>query len=389
MYEIYLKRNEEKRILGGHSWVYANEVSKIEGKDKNGALASVFSFDGKFIGKGFINHFSKILVRIISRIEDEEIDEEFFVRKIRQANDYRLSLGYKNSYRAVFAEADGLPAFIVDKYGDILSVQFLSLGMDIRKETLVNALVKVFSPRGIYERSDVSVREKENLPLVKGKLYGDFDTVTEIEENGLRMLVDVENGQKTGYYLDQKSNRYAIRRYAKGKTVLDCFCNCGGFSLNAAAAGATRVTALDISERALDDVKKNCELNGIENVETVCGDVFKLIREYKKQNAQFDLVILDPPAFCKSLAEVKDAYKGYKDLNVGGLRLVKSGGFLVTCSCSHYMTAPLFEKMLTEAAESSGRTVRTVEVASQGADHPALLSAEETSYLKFHILNVI
>lgn len=388
-YQVYLKKREEQRIRAGHAWVYANEVARIEGKGKNGDLASVYDFNGNFLGKGYINHLSKILVRIFIR-DDSQPDKEFFKARIAAANDYRLRLGYTDCYRMVFAEADDLPALIVDKYHDLLCIQVLSLGMEKNKALIVEALVELFAPRGIYERSDVAVREKEGLPLVKGPLYGDFAPRVVIEENGLKMIADLENGQKTGYFLDQKENRFAVRRYAAGATVLDCFCNVGGFSLNAAAAGAKEVTALDISEKALADVRENARLNGLDGViRTECGDVFAVLRDYRNAGRTFDTVILDPPAFCKSASDVPDAYRGYKDINLLGMKLVRSGGFLITASCSHYMTSTLFEKMLREAARESGRTVRTVEVKSQAPDHPALLAAEETTYLKFYVLQVI
>ena len=385
-YEIFLKKGEEKRIVAGHSWVYANEVARIEGKDKNGALATVRAFDGRYIGKGYINHASKILVRIFLRGNEEESEELLFSR-IRRANDHRRALGYENCYRAVFAEADDLPALIVDKYGDYLCVQLLSLGVYLRKAQIVNALVRVFSPKGIYERSDVSVRKKEGLAEETGILYGEVPERVEIEENGLRMLVSLQKGQKTGYFLDQKENRFAVRRYARGD-VLDCFCNSGGFSLNAALS-ADCVTALDISEFALENVRENAALNGISNIRTQCGDVFEVLRAYKAEGRKFDCIVLDPPAFCKSADEVKDAYRGYKDLNLLAMKLVRPGGYLVTCSCSHYMTFPLFEKMLVEAARNSGRRVQSVETKTQAPDHPSLLCAEETQYLKFFVLHVI
>lgn len=385
-YDVYLKKGEEKRIIAGHSWVYANEVFKIEGKDKNGALASVYSFDGRFIGKGYINHASKILMRVFIR-GNETDDEAFYFERLKTANDYRIKLGYKNCYRAVFAESDNLPALIVDKYGDYLVIQCLSLGIDLRKKLICDCLVKLFNPKGIYERSDVSVRRKEGLAEIKQVLYGAVPDYCEIEENGIKMLVDVINGQKTGYFLDQKENRFAARKYCYGE-VLDCFCNSGGFSLNAATV-ADKVTACDISELALKNVRDNAKLNGFKNVETLCGDVFEVLRGFRKNKRQFDTVILDPPAFCKTADEVKDAYRGYKDINISAMKIVKSGGFLITCSCSHYMTTTLFEKMLIEAARESGRTVRYVEMKTQAPDHPALLSAEETQYLKFFVLQVI
>lgn len=385
-YEVYLKKGEEKRIIAGHSWVYANEVAKIEGKDKNGALASVFAHDGRFIGKGYINHASKILVRVFIRNNGTD-SEEFYLERLKAANDYRLKLGYKNCYRMVFAESDNIPALIIDKYGDILVMQCLSLGIDLRKKLICDCLVKLFSPKGIFERSDVSVRKKEGLAEIKQTLYGEVPDYCEIEENGVKMLVDVKNGQKTGYFLDQKENRFTARRYAKGE-VLDCFCNSGGFSLNAATV-AESVIACDISELALQNVRDNAKLNGLKNIQTLQGDVFEVLRTFRKEKRQFDTVILDPPAFCKTADEVKDAYRGYKDINLTAMKIVKSGGFLITCSCSHYMTANLFEKMLTEAAKESGRIVRCVETKTQAPDHPSLLSADETQYLKFIVLQVI
>ena len=386
-YTVYLKKNEEKRLLSGHSWVYANEVQKIEGKDKNGALVTVCAFDGRYIGKGYINHASKILVRIFIR-NDQTDEGDFYYDRIQEAWEQRKKLGYENCCRVVFGEADNLPALIIDKYADVLVIQCLSLGIHQRKKTIVEALVRLFAPRGIFERSDVAVRSKEGLPLEKGVLYGEIPDEVIIEENGLKMSVDVKNGQKTGYFLDQKENRYALRRYAKDGRVLDCFCNSGGFSLNAALT-AKEVTAVDVSEFALQNVRKNAELNQIMNIKTEQADVFELLRKKRAEGEKYDLVVLDPPAFCKSASEVKDACRGYKDINVQGIKLVKKGGFLATCSCSHYMTLPLFEKMLSEAAKESGRRVRVIEMRTQAPDHPALLNEEETQYLKFFVLQVL
>lgn len=386
-YTVYLKKNEEKRLIAGHSWVFANEVGKIEGKDKNGSLATVCSYDGRFIGKGYINHASKILVRIFIR-NDESDEGDFYYERIKEAWEQRKRLGYENCCRVVFGEADNLPALIVDKYADILVIQCLSLGIHQRKKQIVADMVRLFQPKGIYERSDVAVRSKEGLPLEKGVLYGEVPDEVVIEENGLKMSVDVKNGQKTGYFLDQKENRFSLRRYAKDGRVLDCFCNSGGFSLNAALTAA-QVTAVDVSEFALANVRKNADLNGITNITTEQADVFELLREKRKAGEKYDLVVLDPPAFCKSAGEVKDAYRGYKDINVLGIKLVKKGGYLATCSCSHYMTLPLFERMLSEAAKESGRRVRVLEMRTQASDHPALLNEEETQYLKFFILQVL
>jgi 23S rRNA (cytosine1962-C5)-methyltransferase len=389
-YTVYLKKNEERRILQGHSWVFANEVSKIDGKDSNGSLATVCDINGKFIGKGYINHLSKILVRIFIRNNNDEPTKEYYKENIKKANDYRVKLGYSDCYRMVYAEADNLPALIIDKYHDIFCIQFLSLGIELNKELIIESLIELYNPKGIYERSDVAVREKEGLPLSKGIIYGEFDTRVIVEENGLKMCVDLEKGQKTGYFLDQKENRYALRRYCKDSTVLDCFCNSGGFSLNALAGGAKSVTALDISLQALNDVKENAMLNNFsDKVTTVSGDVFEVLRNFRKENTTFDVIVLDPPAFCKSASEIKNAYKGYKDINILAMKLINKGGFLVTSSCSHYMTFPLFEKMLIESAKESGKTVRSVEIRTQACDHPSLLAAEETLYLKFFVLQII
>ena len=388
MYSVYLKKGEEKRIIAGHSWVFANEVAKIEGKDKNGSLASVFTYDGKFVGKGYINHLSKILVRIFIRDENQVDDKAFYLDRLRKSNDFRVNLGFDNCYRMVFAEADNLPALIIDKYDEYLSVQFLSLGIDKVKNLIVECLVDLFAPKGIYERSDVAVRIKEGLTETKGVLYGEVPDRIIVTENGLKMAVDVKNGQKTGYFLDQKENRYASRRYAKGGDVLDCFCNSGGFSINCSTV-AKSVIAVDVSQLALDNVNENAKLNGINNITTLQGDVFEVLRTFKKENKQFDLVILDPPAFCKSASEAKDAYRGYKDINTLGMKLVRSGGFLISASCSHYMTLPNFQKMLADSARESGRIVRQVEFKTQSPDHPSLVSADETNYLKFFVLQVI
>ena len=381
---VYLKKGEEKRILAGSPFVYANEVARLEGKDKNGCLATVRAIDGRFLGRGYLNHASKILVRLFLR--DEEDGEELFYARIHAANAFRRSLGYENCYRAVFGEADGLPALIVDKYADYLSVQILSLGMYLRKKELVSALVREFSPKGIYERSDVAVRKKEGLPEETGLLYGDVPDEVEIIENGLKMAVDLKRGQKTGYFLDQKENRLAVRRYATGD-VLDCFCNSGGFSLNAATA-ADSVTAVDVSPLALATVNRNAERNGFSNIRTVCGDAFEVLHTFRAEGRTFDLVILDPPAFCKSAAEAKDACRGYSDINFSGVKLVKKGGFLVTCSCSHYVPLPLFEKTVSEAILRAGRRAQCVESRSQAPDHPVLFGADETRYLKCLILRV-
>ena len=349
-YEVILKKNEEKNLFSGYGFVYANEVYRIEGKDKNGSLATVRSFDGKFIGKGYINHLSKILVRIF--IYNEKDDEKtVFLSRIKEAKKLRETSIEDDCYRAVFGEADLLPGLIVDKYADVLSVQFLTLGTDIRKDMIVDCLKEVFSPRSIIERSDVSVRKKEGLEEKKGVIFGEDIASVTVCENGLKLSVDLIDGQKTGYFLDQKKNRFAIRKYAKDKTVLDCFCNAGGFALNAAAAGAKEVFALDISRTALSEVEKNAKLNGINNVRTIEGDVFEKLREFKAGKRKFDLIVLDPPAFCKDASQVRSALKGYKDINVLALKLLNCGGILVSSSCSHFVSENQFRAMLKECAK--------------------------------------
>jgi len=391
-YKVTLKKHEEKRILDGHPWVFANETLSVEplGESKNGELADVYAHDGRFLGRGYINHLSKILVRIFVHDKQTVPDTAFFAERIASANSYRLRLGCGDSYRAVFAEADDLPGLIVDKYGDLLSIQLLTLGAELHREEIIKALVSVFSPRGIYERSDVEVRKKEGLELRTGPVFGEFEPRTVIEENGIKLIADLENGQKTGYFLDQRENRLAMRRYCRGGDVLDCFCNAGGFALNAAAGGARSVIAADISAKALADVSEAVRLNGFEKiVKTECCDVFEYLRECRREGKTFDTIILDPPAFCKSASEVQSAIRGYRDINIQGLKLVRSGGFLISSSCTHFVTAQMFEKMLKEAAAASGRRVSVAEIRTQAPDHPAYFGADETTYLKFYVLHVI
>ncbi len=389
MYVLTLKKNEEKRIVAGHPWVYANEVLKIEGKDVQGSIAKVCAFDGRFIGYGYINHLSKIIVRILS-YRDEVIDEAFFYDRIFAANKMRTELGYDDNYRVVFGENDLLPGLVVDKYGDYLSVQFLTLGMEVRKKMIVDILVKIFAPKGIYERSDSPVREKEGLPLFKGPIYGDFDPVVTIEENGIKMLVDLENGQKTGYFLDQKENRANLAEYVKGKTVLDCFSNVGGFALNAAKNGASSVLAVDISQIAVDSIAENAKLNGFENViQTCCADVFEKLRDFRHEGRKFDVVVLDPPAFTKSKDTVKEGYKGYKDINIQALKIVNKGGFLITCSCSQHLTINMFLDMIKESVAQSGVRAKMIEFRTQSRDHGTLVGLDEGLYLKVAVLYVL
>lgn len=388
MYTVVLKKNQEKKILNGYPWIFANEVSEIIGKDKQGSVAKVLAFDGRFVCVGFINHLSKILVRVAS-LSDEPIDRDFFEKKINAANDYRKKLNYDDNYRVVFSESDYLSGLIVDKYGEYLSVQFLSLAMDIRKDVLIDILTDIFKPKGIYERSDVPVRLKEGLTEKKGWLYGEGDTKVKIVENGLNIYVDLENGQKTGYFLDQKENRDNLKYYVKGKTVLDCFCNVGGFSLCAAKYGAKEILSVDTSEIALDYVRQNAKLNGFENITTVQADVFTVLREYRKEKRKFGVVVLDPPAFTKSADTLKSAINGYKDINIQGLKLVEKGGFLITCSCSQHLSVQGFLNMVSESVFESGVRAKLVDFRTQARDHATLFGTEQSLYLKTAVLYVI
>ncbi|MDD3171872.1 MAG: class I SAM-dependent rRNA methyltransferase [Bacilli bacterium] len=388
MYKLTLKKGEEKRILAGHPWVYANEVQKIEGHDIQGSIARVEAYDGRFIGYGYINHASKIIVRILTR-DETPIDRSLFYNRIKESNDYRLSLGYSDNYRVVFGESDLLPALIVDKYGDYLSVQFLALGMEVRKQMIIDILVEIFQPKGIYERSDVGVREKEGLPLFKGPIYGNFNPQVEIVENGLKMIVDLENGQKTGYFLDQKENRDNLKYYVKQKEVLDCFCNVGGFSLCASKYGAKSVTAVDISELAIESVELHAKMNNFTNIETITADVFEQLRNFKRDKKMFDVIILDPPAFTKSKDTVKAGYRGYMDINIAALKLLRKNGYLITCSCSQHLTLNLFLDMIKDSVVEAKVTARMIELRGQGKDHATLVGADEALYLKVAVLQII
>ena len=387
MYTVTLKRNEEKKVMNGYPWIFANEVQKIEGKDKQGSVAEVKAFDGRYVGKGFINHHSKIIVRMLTT-KSEEINKDFFEERIKIADEGRRELGYNDNYRVVFGESDNLPGLIVDKYGDKLSVQFLSLGMEVVKNDVIDILVKRFAPSTIYERSDVAIREKEGLPLKKGVIYGKNETQSIIVENGLKLIVDLENGQKTGYFLDQKENRDDLKFYVKDKTVLDCFCNEGGFSLCAKKYGAKEVTAIDISKTAIELVEKNARLNALE-INTRVADVFEALREYRKSGEKFGVIVLDPPAFTKTADTVKAGYKGYKDINANALKPVEKGGYLVTCSCSQHLTLPLFLQMIKESVFESGVRAKLVELRTQGKDHAVCIGYDESLYLKVAVIKVL
>lgn len=389
MAKVILKKGEEIRIRMGHPWVFDNEVKNIDGDFAPADIVDVYDFKNRFLGRGYINPKSKILVRLLTR-EHEEINKELFRKKIIQAWEYRKKLVDTSSCRVIFGEADFLPALIVDKFGDYLSIQTLSLGIEKYKDMIVELLDEILEPKGIYERNDVKIREKEGLEQKKGFIKGPFNTTVEIVENEVKMLVDIENGQKTGYFLDQRENRAALKPFVKNARVLDTFTHTGGFALHAAYYGAKEVTAVDISPHAIEYVKRNSEINGLQDtVKGVVGDVFDVLKNYQLADEKFDVVILDPPAFCKTKSALEGAYRGYKDINLRGMKIVKPGGFLITCSCSHYMYPGLFMEMIQDAAMDAKRIVRQVEFRTQAKDHPVLYGSDESMYLKCVILQVI
>lgn len=385
---IYLNKGEEKRLKQGDSWVYSNEIKNIKGFIKSGEEALVYSYDEEFIGKGYLNTNSKIFVRILTRDINTDLDYDFFYNKILTAKKNREELGYSNSYRAFFSEADGISGLIIDKYDKYLSIQILSYGLDLRKNMFTEILKDIYKPLGIYERSDVNIRKKEGLESFSGILYGEVPDYINIYENNLKMIVDIKNGQKTGFYLDQQDNHDSVKKYVKDKVILDCFSNIGGFSLHSSYYGCKKVTSVDISDYALELVRKNASLNNLNNIDTIKADVFDLLREFNEKNILFDMVILDPPAFTKNKDNLKKAYKGYKDINLQALKLIKDNGILYTCSCSHYMTIELFLKMVKEAASNCNKTISLLELRIQSKDHPALMENEDSLYLKCAIFRV-
>ena len=392
---VNLKKGEGRTLKAGGMWVYDNEIASMMGEIVDGGLVEVHDFDGYFMGVGYINRRSKITVRMMSR-RTREIDRAFIEQRVRACVDYRKHTVDMSSCRLVFGEADFLPGIVIDKFSDVLVVESLALGIDRLKPLILEKLVKVLEEdgihiRGIYERSDAKVRLQEGMERYKGFIGEPFDTKVEIVENGVRYLVDVKDGQKTGFFLDQKYNRLAIQRLCPGKRVLDCFTHTGSFALNAAVSGAKEVIGVDASELAVAQARENAELNGVSGTTTFqCADVFDLLPELEARGEQFDVVILDPPAFTKSRSSVKNAIKGYREINIRGLRLVKDGGYFATCSCSHFMTPELFTKAIQEAARSAHRRLRQIEYRTQAADHPILWAGDETSYyLKFYIFQVV
>ena len=393
-----LRRGEGRMLKKGGPWVYDNEIDRIEGEYENGDLVRVLDFDGWELGAGFVNTGSKLTVRMLSRKKGAVIDEDFFRSRVKDAYEYRKKVvdtaGAKSGYRVIFGEADFLPGLVVDKFADVLVVQSLALGMDRFKELIIRLLKECMEEdgvkiRGVYERSDAKVRESEGLTKVRGFLGEPFDTRVEIEENGVRYLVNVEDGQKTGFFLDQKYNRLAIQKLCRGARVLDCFTHTGSFALNAAVAGAREVIGVDASEAGVNLARENAALNGVsDRVRFECADVFELLPRLEAAGEKFDLVILDPPAFTKSRSSVKNAVKGYREINLRGMKLVKDGGFLATCSCSHFMTQELFAQTIGQAADNVHKRLKQAEYRTQAPDHPILWAADESYYLKFYIFQV-
>ena len=387
--QVCLRRGEEKDILGGGLWIFDNEIDWIDDCCMDGEVVEVLDSRCRFLAKGFFNSKSKIVVRVLTRDRAETVDADFFRRRIRAAWDNRRALGFENACRVVFGEADGLPGLTVDKFADCLSVQIVCLGMEKRKQMIFDALAALFAPRCIYERDDLAVREKEGMTQVKGCVYGAVPSELTIREHDALMAVDIENGQKTGHFLDQQENRGRLKPYCAGRTVLDLCCHTGGFAIHAALYGAKSVRAVDVSESALLMVRENAARNGVEDkITTVCANVFDLVKQESEAGERYGVVICDPPAFAKSKRALEAAYRGYKELNLRCMRLTEAGGILLTCSCSQFMTQPLFEKMLCEAAADSGRQVRLLERLTQSRDHSALLTAEHTAYLKGCILQI-
>ncbi|MCI7796174.1 MAG: class I SAM-dependent rRNA methyltransferase [Lachnospiraceae bacterium] len=391
---VYIKKGEARALKAGGLWIYDNEIDRIDGAFENGDMVRVFDFDGYPLGSGFINTRSKITIRMMSRKKDTVVDEAFITMRVRNAWEYRKATVDTGSCRLIFGEADFLPGIVIDKFSDVLVVESLALGIDRWKPVILDALKKVLAEddiviRGVYERSDAKVRLQEGMERVKGFIGEPFDTKVQIEENGVKYMVDVQDGQKTGFFLDQKYNRLAVQKLCKGKRVLDCFTHTGSFALNAGIAGAAEVLGVDASELGVAQATENAALNGLsDRVKFITADVFDLLPELEKKGEKYDVVILDPPAFTKSRNSVKNAVKGYREINLRGMKLVRDGGYLCTCSCSHFMTPDLFIKTIREAASNVHKRLRQVEYRTQAADHPILWGDDESSYLKFLIFQV-
>ena len=388
--QVCLRRGEDARVHGGAPWIFDNQLDWADDTCVDGGIVDVLDSKMRFCARGFFNSGSKITVRVLTRDETEMIDREFFRRRLTAAWEYRRALGFSDSCRVVFGESDGLPGLTVDKFASCLSFQITSLGMEQWKQVLIELLAELFQPQGIYERDDLAVREKEGLAQKTGCVYGTVPEELVIREHDAKMLVRIAEGQKTGHFLDQQENRGRIKPYCPGKTVLDLCCCTGGFSVHAALYGAKSVEAVDVSDEALALVRRNAERNGVaDKITTTCANVFDLAREYSDEGRQYGLVICDPPAFAKSRKALDAAYRGYKELNLRCMKMVAPGGFLLSCSCSQFMTPELFLKMLREAAADCGRTARLVEMVMQSRDHPAALAAEQSLYLKGYLVQIL
>ena len=393
--KVILKKGEGRTIKAGGLWVFDNEIASVQGSYNDGDIIEVHDFDDYFMGYGFINSHSTIRVRLMSRKKDHPVTPELIKTRVANAWIYRKEVIDTSSCRVIFGEADFLPGITVDKFSDVLVIESLALGTDKMKNLIIDYLKEVLAEdgiviRGVYERSDAKVRELEGMERLKSFIGDSFDTKVEIVENGIKYFVDVENGQKTGFFLDQKNNRMAIRKFCKDKKVLDCFTHTGSFALNAAAAGASSVLAVDASDLGIAQAEENARLNNLENIVSFkCADVFDLLPQLEAEKELFDVVILDPPAFTKSRASIKKAVTGYREINIRGMRLVKNGGFLATCSCSHFMDEQLFIKTIGEAARDAHKRLRQVEFRQQAADHPILWANDTSYYLKFLIFQVV
>lgn len=397
-----VSKKAEAAIKRGHPWIYDTEIKSVAGEWTNGCLTDVVSEKGSYLGTGFVSEKSKIRIRLLSNNANDKFDAAFFKRRLKYALDYRKTVmgDDYSACRLIFGEADGLPGLTVDRYENLLVTQVLSYGMDKIKDIIYRSLYELMAEDGIkidgiYERNDVAIRELEGLEVYKGWYESDFispagSVLTEIVENGIKYEVDVENGQKTGFFLDQKYNRLAVAKIAKGKTVLDCFTHTGSFALNAAMGGAKRVTAVDVSETAIAKAKENAEKNGLtDRMDFLCTNVFDLLPELCKGKSEYDMIILDPPAFTKNRKTISDAERGYKEINYRAMKLLPRGGYLATCSCSHFMDNGLFVKMLMSAAADAGVSLKLIEARRQSPDHPTMLNIPETDYLKFYLFQIV
>jgi 23S rRNA (cytosine1962-C5)-methyltransferase len=390
MMKAFLKRKISNRVLNGHPWIFGNEIDTIDGNPAGAEIAEVYTHDKKFVGKGYVNPKSQIVIRLLTRNKTDEINEQFFHNRIMECWHYRQKIGYTENCRLVFGEADYLPQLIIDKFNDYFVIQTLALGIDRWKPAITAAINTIFSPKGIYERNDVPVRELEGLPQIKGFLSAPFDTNIIIHENGLKFHVDIANGQKTGYFLDQQDNRRAIQHIVKGADVLGAFTYTGTFEIHAAQYGARQVLGLDISEEAVRQANRNAALNDLQHiVRFEAANAFDVLKQWAKEGRQYDVVMLDPPAFTKSRETIQKAITGYKEINLRGMKLLKPGGFLVTSSCTNLVSPELFLQIIAMAAKDARRKIRQVSFQTQAPDHPIIWGMENTQYLKFLIVEVV